>query len=591
VALLLGVIVLDGALAVAVPVTFQLIINDGVLAFDVPALVRLSLIALVLALLGGINLIGLQWLSNKIGNEVGFQLRNEALAHAQQLPVGFYTHQRSGALVSRLNNDTMAAQQFFSHSLRQIVSGTVRILFVLTTIAVLSLPVLLVVLVMPMLIMFPARWVGRSMKAVSHRWMRSFADLTTFVTERLNISGSLLHHLYGNGTRDQRTYGEINARNRDLGVRQAMIAGVFSSALASVSTATIAMIYLVGGYSVVTGSMTIGALVALTLLAMRLFGPLQALSSTQVELMGSLASFERIFELLDRRPPDLHRPPSTRRLPADASTLELDRVQFAYQALPGLDRNPTPGADAPVPVLRDVSFRVPTGQRVAVVGPSGAGKSTIAALAARLYEPDEGTVRVAGTDVREVADADLRRTVGVLTQDAYFLHDTIRANLRYAAPDADEQRLVEACRAAQIWPLIRELPDGLDTVVGDRGYRLSGGEKQRLAIARLLLKDPRIVVLDEATAHLDTESERLVQQALDRCLAGRTTLVIAHRLSTVRNADEILVLAEGRIVQRGRHEELVRQPGLYARLHQEQDGGQVVARPGSPGRAPSAERV
>jgi ATP-binding cassette subfamily B protein len=566
---LLIAILAEAVLAIAFPLLLLRIIDTGLLAGDLDGLVQFSLLALVVVLLSGAAQVAVHWLSSTLGHAVGYRLRTEAFAHVQRLPLGFFTNQRSGALVARLTNDTGNAQDSVSTDLRQIMSSVARLLFVVATIAYLSWPVLLVAVVAPALILLPARWVGRVLHRIGHRWLRAFADLTAFVTERLNVSGALLGQLYGDPARDRRAFAEVAARNRDLGVRRAMIAGVFSTTMASVSSVSVVVVYLVGGYLVITGSITLGALVALAALVLRLFGPLQSLSSTHVQLMTALASFERIFELLDRRPAGER--PTGRRLPGTSNTLEFDRVQFAYRPQPGLDGEPAPVADAaPVPVLRDVSFRVEPGQRVAVVGSSGAGKSTIAALAARLYDADTGTVRVGGHDVRQLEPGDLRRWVGVLTQDAHLFHDTIRANLSYAAPDADEERLIEACRAAYIWPLISNLPDGLDTVVGDRGYRLSGGEKQRLAIARLLLKDPYIIVLDEATAHLDTESERMVQRALDRCLAGRTTLVIAHRLSTIRDADQILVLAEGRIVERGGHHDLVRRSGLYARLQLEQ---------------------
>lgn len=571
VAKLAGIIVVDSLLVIVPALLFQRIIDDGVIAGDVRMVVWLCVAAFGAVVLAAGTKVAVQWMGALLGGQIMHRVRSDAFAHTQRLPIAFYTGQRSGALISRLTNDTSFVQSAVSNVLPQLVSSVVRLVVVVIAIAVLSWPVLLMLALVPLLIVLPVRWVGRVLHRISHEAMSSQAHMTTYVTERLNVAGAMLAHLYGKQSRDHATFAALSGRNRDINVRMAAVGGVFSAGMGWLTSTAVVALYLLGGFLVIGGSITVGTLVALAALVPQLFGPVRSLSETHVHVMKMVASFERIFELLDRQPASDQVATGGPTSSGDDGTLEFSGVHFAYRPQQGLDDEATGSAERrPVPVLREVSFLVERGQRVGVVGPSGAGKSTVAALVPRLHDVDAGAVRVGGHDVRDLPLASLRAKVGVLTQDAYLYHDTIRANLHYAAPDAEESELVAACKAACIWPLISSLPDGLDTVVGDRGYRLSGGEKQRLAIARLLLKDPSVVVLDEATAHLDNESERAVQEALDRCLVGRTTLVIAHRLSTVRDADCILVMDRGRVAERGTHEELVGLGGLYATLYQDQ---------------------
>jgi ATP-binding cassette subfamily B protein len=580
----LGLVVVDAGLVAATPLLLKRIVDEGVLQDDRGLVVRLSLlIALIAVLDAGLNL-AQRWFSARIGEGLIYQLRTQVFDHVQRQPVAFFTRTQTGALVSRLNSDVIGAQQAFTSTLSNVVSNVISVVVVTVTMLVLSWQVTLLALVLLPLFLVPARFYGRRLQALARESMVLNAEMSSTMTERFNVAGALLVKLFGRFDDENAVFGDRAGRVRDIGIRIAMSNTVFITALMLVASLATALVYGLGGVLAIGGTLTVGTLLALTALLGRLYGPLTALSNVRVDVMTALVSFDRVFEVLDLRPL-VADAPDARELPADApASVELDHVSFAYPgpdqvSLASLESVATKDRSGGTPVLHDVTLSAPPGSLVALVGPSGAGKSTITHLVARLYDPTEGTVRVGGTDVRTLTQDSLRAAIGVVTQDAHMFHDTIRANLGYARPDATDDELSEALRAAQVWELVAGLPDGLDTVVGDRGYRLSGGEKQRIAIARLLLKQPRIVILDEATAHLDSESEVAVQRALDAALEGRTSLVVAHRLSTVRGADAILVVDGGRIVERGTHDELLAAEGLYADLYRTQFAPQAGTAP------------
>src|SRR5918996_639393 len=505
-----------------------------------------------------------------------YDLRTEVFDHVQRQPVAFFTRTQTGSLVSRLNTDVIGAQQAFTSTLSQVVSNAVTLVLAAGAMFVLSWQITLLVLVLVPLFLLPARFVGRKLADISRESMQLNADMSQTMTERFNVAGALLVKIFGRYDRETIGFGGAAGRVRDIGVTQALYARYFFTGLTLLASLATALVYGVGGLLAVDGTLQVGTLVALAALLTRLYGPLTALSNVQVDIMTALVSFERVFEVLDLEPMVRDRP-DARPLPANTGPLavEFDDVRFRYPSadevsLASLEAVARPDPGQSDEVLKGVSFRVDPGQLVALVGPSGAGKSTITHLVSRLYDPTGGIVRLGGHDLRDVTLESLHEAIGVVTQDAHMFHDTIGANLAYARPEATESEMRTALRAAQISDLVASLPEGLDTVVGDRGYRLSGGEKQRLAIARLLLKAPRVVVLDEATAHLDSESEAAVQQALDTALSGRTSLVIAHRLSTIRGADRILVVDGGRIVEVGNHDELLTAGRLYAEVYRTQ---------------------
>jgi ATP-binding cassette subfamily B protein len=513
-------------------------------------------------------------------------------SHVQQQPIAFFTRAQTGSLVSRLNSDVIGAQQAITSTMSSVVSNILTVGAILVTMFYLSWQISLIALILIPLFLLPARRVGRRLQRLTRESMQLDAAMGSTMTERFNVAGAMLVKLFGRPRQESEVFAERAGRVRDIGVAQAMYGQVFFITLTLLAALATAVVYGLGGSLVIRGTLQIGTLVALSQLLIRVYGPIASLSNVQISVMTALVSFDRVFEVLDLKPLIAERPDAVllpARVPGDgpaglAPEIEFDDVSFRYPtasevSLASLESIalPVPERQAPAAaVLHDVSFRAPSGRLTALVGPSGAGKTTITALAARLYDPDGGTVRIGGHDVRDVTLESLHDVVGVVTQDAHLFHDTIRANLTYARPEATELELIEACEAAQIWDLISGLPDGLDTVVGDRGYRLSGGEKQRVAVARLLLKAPSVVVLDEATAHLDSESEAAVQRALKTALTGRTSLVIAHRLSTIREADQILVVDAGRITERGTHEELLAAGGLYADLYHTQFAGQAA---------------
>ena len=534
----------------------------------------------------------IRWFSARIGEGLIYDLRTQVFDHVQRQPIAFFTRAQTGSLVSRLDGDVVGAQQAITSTLSGVLSNLLSLILILVTLFYLSWLVTVIALVMIPLFILPARLVGRRMQRLTRESMQLNAEMGSTMTERFNVAGAMLVKLFGRPREESAAFSARAAKVRDIGVVTAMYGQVLFVSLTLLASLVTALVYGLGGTLVIRGTFEIGTLVALTALLGRVYGPITSLSSVQVNVMTALVSFDRVFEVLDLKPLIAEKPdavPLPRTTEANgqgalAPEIEFDDVSFRYPtasevslaslesiALPAPERR-----DAGSGVLHGVSFRAPSGKLTALVGPSGAGKTTITALAARLYDPNEGTVRIGGYNLRDVTQESLHDVVGVVTQDAHLFHDTIRANLTYARPAATELELIDACEAAQIWDLISGLPDGLDTVVGDRGYRLSGGEKQRVALARLLLKAPSVVVLDEATAHLDSESEIAVQRALKTALAGRTSLVIAHRLSTIREADQILVVDAGRITERGTHSELLAAGGLYADLYHTQFAGQAA---------------
>jgi ATP-binding cassette subfamily B protein len=568
-------LVMAGAvIVIANPLLMKAIIDDGILPRRSGVVVGLAVAIGALALVDAALTLVQRWFSARIGEGLIYDLRTEVFDHVQRMPVAFFMRAQTGALVSRLNSDVIGAQRAVTSTLSSVVSNVVSLVLVLGAMLALSWQVTVVALVLLPIFIVPAKWVGRRMSALTREQMQLDAEMSSVTTERFNVAGAMVAKLYGRPEDDTAVYSARAGRVRDVGVTVGMYATVFRVALGLVAALATALVYGIGGVLAVGGAFELGTLVALAALLMRLYGPLTSLSNVQVDVMTALVSFDRVFEILDLKPM-VSEKPGARPLPDGPVTIEFDDVEFRYPAaeevsLASLESVARQDTGPSQQVLRGVSFTAGPGRLIALVGPSGAGKTTITSLVSRLYDVNEGAVRINGLDVREATLASLRDTVGVVMQDAHLFHDTIGANLRYARPGASDEEIWEALRAAQIGDLIEALPDGLDTVVGDRGYRLSGGEKQRLALARLLLKAPRVVVLDEATAHLDSESEAAVQQALKTALAGRTSLVIAHRLSTIREADEILVVQDGRIAERGRHEELLARGGLYAELYRTQ---------------------
>jgi ATP-binding cassette subfamily B protein len=569
-------------IVVANPLLLKSIIDRGIVQHRSGLVVGLAVAVGVLAIFDAVISLVQRWYSARIGEGLIYDLRTQVFDHVQRMPVAFFMRAQTGSLVSRLNSDVIGAQRALTTTLSSVVSNVISLVLVLITMFVLSWQVTLIALVLLPIFIFPAKWVGRRLQKISREQMQLDAEMGSLMTERFNVAGAMLAKLYGRPEEESAMFSDRAARVRDIGVIAGMYGRVFFTSLTLVASLATAMVYGVGGSLVVDGSFQLGTLVALATLLTRMYGPLTALSNVHVDVMTALVSFDRVFEVLDL-PPMVAEKPGAEPLPvtAEAPAVEFDDVVFRYPAaaevslasLESIARNDTAPSRE---VLHGVKFRVDPGSLTALVGPSGAGKTTITQLVSRLYDVSEGAVRVGGMDVRDATLESLRGAVGVVTQDAHLFHDTIRANLTYARPDATDEELIEALRAAQIGDLVADMPDGLDPVGGDRGSRLSGGEKQRLAIARLLLKAPSVVVLDEATAHLDSESEAAVQRALKTALAGRTSIVIAHRLSTIREADQILVVDDGRVVERGRHEELLDQGGLYAELYHTQFARQAL---------------
>jgi len=573
-----GLVVLAALAGVLNPLIFKKIIDDGI--GTVPGEGRPGLVIALAGLVAGLAVLEAvlslfnRWYSARIGEGLIYDMRSQVYAHIQRMPLAFFTRTQTGALISRLNNDVLGAQQAFTGTLSGVVSNVIGVVLTLVAMLYLSWQITLLSLVLLPVFVVPAKLIGARLQALTRESYAINAEMNNTMTERFNVSGALLVKLFGRPDAEEAAFRERAGRVRDIGVTTAMYGRVFFASLTLVAALATAMVYGVGGVLAANGELAIGTVVALAAYLTRLYGPLTALSNVRVDVMTALVSFERVFEVLDLEPMVAEKDGAVE-LPRTATSLEFDDVHFRYptadevslaslESVAVLDTTPT------VPVLKGVSFRAEAGQLVALVGPSGAGKTTISQLVTRMYDVQRGAVRLGGVDVRDASLQSLRDAVGVVTQDAHMFHDTIRNNLLYARPDADEADLWAALDAAHVGGLVRSLQDGLDTVVGDRGYRLSGGEKQRMALARLLLKAPGVVVLDEATAHLDSESEAAVQRALSTALQGRTSLVIAHRLSTVRDADQILVVDDGHIVESGRHDELLARRGLYTELYRTQ---------------------
>lgn len=566
--------VVTAALTVAAPILAGRVVDAIVDGADGAVVVRLAvLIALIALAEAGLGLLT-RFLSASIGEGLIVQLRTAVFDHVQRMPVAFFTRTRTGALVSRLNNDVIGAQRAFSGTLSSVVGNAVTLMLTLAVMLTFSWQITLLALVLLPIFVIPARRMGSRLARLQREAAEHNATMSNRMTERFSAPGATLVKLYGRPEQESAEFAARARRVRDIGIRTAMLQWVFITALTVVGSLALALVYGLGGLYALRGSLDAGTVVALALLLSRLYAPLTSLASARVEVMSALVSFERVFEILDLKPLILDRS-DARTLPDGPVAVEFDGVRFGYPSadkvslasLEDVAKLDTRGGEE---VLHDVSFRAEAGQMVALVGSSGAGKSTIAQLVPRLYDVEGGAVKLADVDVRDLAAESIRGALGVVTQDGHLFHESIRANLAFAQPDATEDEMWDALRRARLDGLIRSLPDGLDTVVGERGYRLSGGERQRLTIARLLLARPRVVILDEATAHLDSTSEAAVQEALAEALTGRTSLVIAHRLSTIRAADQILVVEDGRIVERGRHGDLLAAGGRYQELYRTQ---------------------
>ncbi|MGC4750091.1 ABC transporter ATP-binding protein [Micromonospora sp. DT201] len=572
----LATVVLAAIIGVATPVLAGDVINainrGGTEAGRL--VVRLALFIAVLAVADALLSLAQRWYSARIGEGIIFNLRTRVYDHVQRMPLQFFTRTQTGALVSRLNNDVLGAQRAFTSTLSGVVSNVIQLVLTAAVMFTLSWQITALSLVLLPIFIIPARRVGRRLADITRESYNLDAKMNATMTERFGVAGALLVKLFGQPEIEARRFAGRAERVRDIGIQSAMYSRTFFVAMLLVASLAQALTYGLGGWLAVTGGVSAGTVVTLALLLTRLYGPLTALSNVRVDVMSALVSFDRVFEVLDLKPGIVEKPDAVQ-VPQGTGRVDFRDVRFRYPSaaeisLASLEEVATLDRTVNEPVLKGVSFSVEPGQMVALVGPSGAGKSTLSMLISRVYDVTEGQVLVGGVDVRDATLASLRDEIGVVTQDSHLFHETIAENLRYAKPDATDDEIWAALAGAQVADLVRSLPDGLDTTVGERGYRFSGGEKQRIAIARLLLKAPSIVILDEATAHLDSESEAAVQRALSVALAGRTALVIAHRLSTVRDADQILVLDGGRIVERGRHDELVAIGGLYAELYRTQ---------------------
>ena len=568
-------VVIDAALIVATPLLLRQLIDKGVIPKDGALVTRLAIFVGLLAIAdAAMSMLG-RYFSSRIGEGLIYDLRSLVFGHVQRQSIAFFTRTQTGALISRINSDVMGAQQAFTATLSGLVSNVVGLVLVGVTMMILSWQITIFSLLLLPVFLIPTKWVGRKLQELTRDSFNTNAEMSSTMTERFNVSGAMLVALYGEPDREREYFRSRARKVADIGIKMAMLNRLFFIALTSVAAIATAFAYGIGGHLAISGGVTVGTLLAITALLARLYGPLTALSNVRIDVMTSLVSFERVFEVLDLEPMVKNRENAIDLKPSHPK-IEFKDVSFSYPraeeiSLASLESAAKPETIQSGEVLKGLSFTAAPGTLTALVGPSGAGKTTISALLPRLYDVTTGTIEIDGYDIRDLTLESLRGAIGVVMQDAHLFHETIAENLRYAKNDATEDEMRVACESAQIWDLIKSLPNGLDTMVGERGHRLSGGEKQRLAIARLLLKSPAVVILDEATAHLDSENEALVQAALQSALKGRTSIVIAHRLSTVRDADQILVLEKGQVVERGKHDELVARGGLYADLYNRQD--------------------
>jgi ATP-binding cassette subfamily B protein len=573
--LFLITVVIDAFLIVATPLLLRRLIDEGVIPKNTELVTNLAIAVGVIAVADALFSMAGRWFSSRIGEGLIYDLRKQIFEHVQKQSIAFFTRTQTGALISRLNSDVIGAQQAFTSTLSGVISNLLSLILVALAMFTLSWQITLISLVLLPVFLIPTKWVGRKLQGYTRQSFDLNAQMSATMTERFNVSGALLVLLYGDSKKEKNEFAQKARRVADIGISIAMLNRIFFIALTSVAAVATAVAYGIGGHLAISGELTVGTLLAITALLARLYGPLTALSNVRVDVMSALVSFERVFEVLDLKPMVTDRVDAMN-LSDTKLDLRFKDVSFNYPkaeeiSLASLEITAKPEIVSSGEVLKGISFTVASGTLTGIVGPSGAGKSTISSLIPRLYDVNQGVISINGTDIRDYTIKSLRNSIGVVTQDSHMFHDSILVNLKYAKSDATSNEIEAACKSARIWDFIQSLPNGLDTVVGERGHRLSGGEKQRLAIARLLLKQPSLVILDEATAHLDSENEALVQAALKEALVGRTSIVIAHRLSTIAHADQILVIDNGEIVEQGKHEQLVEKRGLYFDLFERQN--------------------
>ena len=568
-------VVIDAFLIVATPLLLRRLIDEGVIPKNTELVTSLAFAVGVIAVADALFSMAGRWFSSRIGEGLIYDLRKQIFEHVQRQSIAFFTRTQTGALISRLNSDVIGAQQAFTSTLSGVISNLLGLILVAITMFTLSWQITLISLILLPVFLIPTKWVGRKLQGYTRQSFDLNAQMSATMTERFNVSGALLVSLYGDSKKEKNEFAEKARRVADIGISIAMLNRIFFIALTSIAAVATAVAYGIGGHLAISGELTVGTLLAITALLARLYGPLTALSNVRVDVMSALVSFERVFEVLDLQPMVTDRD-NAKNLADTNLDLKFEGVSFTYPkaeeiSLASLEIAAKPEIITSGKVLKGISFTVAAGTLTGIVGPSGAGKSTISSLIPRLYDVTHGVISINGTDIRDYTIKSLRNSIGVVTQDSHMFHDSILVNLKYAKSDATAMEIEAACKSARIWDFIQSLPNGLDTVVGERGHRLSGGEKQRLAIARLLLKQPSLVILDEATAHLDSENEAMVQAALKEALVGRTSIVIAHRLSTIAHADQILVIDNGEIVEQGKHEQLVEKRGLYFDLFERQN--------------------